>query len=61
MESTIYFEKKVSVTPKELNEIKTFGAIKEARKELNICYSSIKAVLYKRQNKAGGFIFKYLD
>ena len=45
----------------EMNEIKKFDTIKEASKELNICYSSVKAVLYKKQNKAGNYIFKYLD
>ena len=45
----------------EMNEIKTFDKILDASKELNICYSSIKAVLYKKQKTAGGFIFKYLD
>ena len=44
-----------------MNEIKKFDTIKEASKEMNICYSSIKAVLYKKQNKAGNYIFKYLD
>ena len=44
-----------------LNEINKFGTIKEASKKLNICYSSIKAVLYKKQNTSGGFIWKYLD
>jgi hypothetical protein len=45
----------------EMNEIKKFDRIVDASKELNICYSSIKAVLYKKQNTAGGFIFRYLD
>ena len=45
----------------ELNEIEKFNTIKEASKKLNICYSSIKSVLYKKQNTAGGFIFKYLE
>jgi len=45
----------------KMNIIKQFNAIKEASKELDICYSSIKAVLYKKQNTAGGFIFKYLE
>jgi len=45
----------------EMNEIKKFDKILDASKELNICYSSIKAVLCKKQNTAGGFIFKYLD
>ncbi len=45
----------------EMNEIKTFDTIKEASNELKICYSSIKAVLYKKQNKAGNFVFKYLE
>lgn len=44
-----------------MNKIKIFETIKEASNELNICYSSIKAVLYKKQNKAGNFIFKYLE
>lgn len=45
----------------EMNEIKKFDTIKEASKQLNICYSSVKAVLCKKQNKAGNYIFKYLD
>jgi hypothetical protein len=45
----------------EMNEIKKFDKILDASKELNICYSSIKAVLYKKQNTAGGFIFRYLE
>jgi hypothetical protein len=45
----------------EMNEIKKFDKILDASKQLNICYSSIKAVLYKKQNTAGGFIWKYLD
>jgi hypothetical protein len=45
----------------EMNEIKNFDRILDASKELNICYSSIKAVLYKKQKTAGGFIWKYLD
>ena len=44
-----------------MNQIKKFDRILHASKELNICYSSIKAVLYKKQNTAGGFIWKYLD
>ena len=43
----------------EDNLIKEFGSIVEAEKELKI--KTIKAVLYKKQNTAGGFIFKYLD
>jgi hypothetical protein len=45
----------------KMNKIKIFNKILDASKELNICYSSIKAVLYKKQNTAGGFIWKYLD
>ena len=41
------------------NLIKEFDSIVVAEKELKI--KSIKAVLYKKQNTAGGFIFKYLD
>ena len=39
--------------------IKEFNSIVEAMKETNI--KSIKQVLYKKQNTAGGFIWKYLD
>jgi hypothetical protein len=45
----------------EMNEIQKFNKIKDASIKLTICYSSIKAVLYKKQNTAGGFIFKYLE
>jgi hypothetical protein len=45
----------------EMNEIQKFNKIKDASVKLNICYSSIKAVLYKKQKTAGGFIFKYLE
>lgn len=45
----------------EMNKLKQFNTIKDASNELNICYSSIKAVLYKKQNTTGGFIWKYLD
>lgn len=45
----------------EMNEMQKFITIKEASITLNICYSSIKAVLYKKQKTAGGYIFKYLD
>ena len=45
----------------EMNEIQKFNTIKESSIQLNICYSSIKAVLYKKQKTAGGFIFKYLE
>jgi hypothetical protein len=45
----------------EMNKIKNFDTIKSASKSLNICYSSIKAVLYKTQKTAGGFIWKYLE
>jgi predicted RNA-binding protein with PIN domain len=54
-------KRKIIQYDSEMNEIKTFNAIKDASKELNISYSSIKAVLYKTQNKAGGYFFKYLD
>ena len=41
------------------NLIKEFDSIVVAEKELKI--KTIKAVLCKKQNTAGGFIFKYLD
>ncbi len=44
-----------------MNEIQKFNTIKDSSIKLDICYSSIKCVLYKTQNTAGGFIFKYLD
>jgi len=39
--------------------IKEYNSIVEAMQETNI--TSIKEVLYKKQNTAGGFIWKYLD
>jgi hypothetical protein len=39
--------------------IKEFNSIVEAEKEIGI--QTIKKVLYKKQNTAGGFIWKYLD
>jgi hypothetical protein len=54
-----YFNRKIGQYDLEHNLIKEFGSIVEAEKELKI--KTIKAVLYKKQNKAGGFIFKYLD
>lgn len=45
----------------QMNEIQKFNKIKDASIKLTICYSSIKAVLYKKQKTAGGFIFKYLE
>ena len=55
------YSRKIIQYDLEMNKIKQFNKILEASKELNICYSSIKAVLYKKQNTAGGFIWKYLD
>ena len=45
----------------EMNELNKFNSIVEAAKKLNICYTSIKSVLYNKQNTAGGFIWKYLE
>lgn len=45
----------------EMNEIKKFNSIVEASKQLNISSSNIKAVLYKKQNTSGGYIWKYLE
>jgi hypothetical protein len=55
------YSRKIIQYDLEMNKIKQFNKILDASKELNICYSSIKAVLYKKQNTAGGFIWKYLD
>ncbi len=54
-----YFNRKIGQYDLEHNLIKEFGSIVEAERELKI--KTIKAVLYKKQNTAGGFIFKYLD
>ena len=54
-----YFNRKIGQYDLEHNLIKEFGSIVEAEKELKI--TTIKKVLYKNQNTAGGFIFKYLD
>jgi hypothetical protein len=53
------FNRKIGQYDLEHNLIKEFGSIVEAEKELKI--KTIKAVLYKKQNTGGGFIFKYLD
>jgi len=55
------YKRKIIQYDLEMNEIQKFDKIKDASNQLNICYSSIKAVLYKKQNTAGGFIFKYLE
>ena len=54
-------KRKITQYDLEMNVIQTFNTIKDASIKLDICYSSIKGVLYKTQNTAGGFIFKYLD
>jgi len=54
-----YFNRKIGQYDLDHNLIKEFTSIVEAEKELKI--KTIKAVLYKKQNTAGGFIFKYLD
>jgi len=54
-----YFNRKIGQYDLEHNLIKEFKSIVEAEKELKI--KTIKAVLYKKQNTGGGFIFKYLD
>jgi hypothetical protein len=54
-----YFNRKIGQYDLEHNLIKEFGSIVEAKKELKI--KTIKEVLCKKQNTAGGFIFKYLD
>ena len=54
-----YFNRKIGQYDLEDNLIKEFGSIVEAEKKLGI--TTIKKVLYKKQNTAGGFIFKYLD
>jgi hypothetical protein len=45
----------------EMNELNKFNSIVEAAKKLNICCTSIKAVLSNKQKTAGGFIWKYLE
>jgi hypothetical protein len=53
------FTRKIGQYDLEHNLIKEFASIVEAEKELKI--KTIKHVLYKKQNTACGFIFKYLD
>ena len=55
------FTRKVGQYDLEMNEINRFNSIKEAADYLHISLSSIKAVLYKKQNTGAGFIWKYLD
>jgi len=54
-----YYNRKIAQYDLEMNKIKEFGSIVEAKKELGI--KTIKEVLSNQQNTAGGFIFKYLD
>jgi hypothetical protein len=54
------FKRKITQYDINMNKIKDFQSIVGASKELNMSKSNIKAVLYKKQNTAGGFIFKYL-
>jgi hypothetical protein len=54
-----YYTRKTAQYDLQMNKIKEFSSIVEAKKELGI--SSIKEVLYNHQKTAGGFIFKYLD
>jgi len=54
-----YYNRKIAQYDLEMNKIKEFGSIVEAKKELGI--KTIKEVLSNNQKTAGGFIFKYLD
>ena len=54
-----YYTRKIVQYDLEMNKIKEFGSIVEAKNELGI--KTIKEVLSNQQNTAGGFIFKYLD
>lgn len=53
------FTRKIGQYNLEGNLIKEYNSIIEAIRETKI--TSIKEVLYKKQNTAGGFIWKYLD
>jgi hypothetical protein len=53
------FKRRVGQYDLNWNLIKEFKSIKEAMDETNI--KSIKGVLYKKQNTAGGFNWEYLD
>jgi hypothetical protein len=55
------YSRKITQYDLEMNEIQQFDKIKDASIKLDICYSSIKATLYKKQKTSGGFIFKYLE
>jgi len=53
--------KKIIQYDLDLNEIKCFNSIMDASRELNINYSKIKNILYKKQKTTEGFMFKYLE
>jgi hypothetical protein len=55
------YTRKVGQYDLAMNEINRFDSIKGAADFLNISATSIKSVLYKKQNTGGGFIWKYLD
>lgn len=50
------FTRKIGQYDLEMNEINKFESIKKASDMLNISSSNIKAVLYKKQKPASGFI-----
>jgi hypothetical protein len=54
-----YYTRKIAQYDLEMNKIKEFGSIVEAKKELGV--KTIKEVLSNNQKTAGGFIFKYLE
>jgi hypothetical protein len=55
------YTRKIAQYDLAMNEINRFDSIKGAADFLNISATSIKAVLYKKQNTGGGFIWKYLE
>ena len=54
-----YYTRKIVQYDLEMNKIKEFDSIVEAKKELGV--KTIKEVLSNNQKTAGGFIFKYLE
>lgn len=54
-----YYTRKIGQFDSKFNLIKEYNSIVEAIKETNI--TSIKSVLYEKQNTAGGYYWNYLD
>ena len=56
-----YYTRKITQYDLDMKIIKIYNSIVQASKQLNISATNISGALRKKQNTAGGFIFKYLE